>query len=90
MTPNEFKTDGGLHGDPPLEWLAPPDSALPLRLVIKVEATNGTTSLKAVEEISKLLRAFMFPKQGQIIETDYYRVTVMEAVDRLPDGTETL
>ena len=57
--------------------------ALPLKLVIMIEATNGTTALNGVEEIAKLLRSYTFPKPGQIIETNYYRATVLEVADRL-------
>ena len=82
MTPPETPD---CNRDAPASFAAPAGSAFPLKLIIMVEATNGSTTLKGVDEISRLLRAYTFPKQGQNIQTNYYRVTVVEVVDRLPN-----
>ena len=39
---------------------------LPLRLTIQIDATNGTSTLKAVNIIVDQLISYHFPKKGQI------------------------
>jgi len=52
---------------------------LPLELIIRLEATNGTALLSGVEEIARLLKAFTLPKKGQSIKGKFFCVTVLSA-----------
>ncbi len=56
---------------------------LPLKLVIQVEATNGSTTLTGVETVVEQLKKYDFPKSGQVIETEFYRVTVLDSISTL-------
>lgn len=59
--------------------------ALPLRLVVQVDATNGTTMMLGVEKVASVLKTFTFPKVGQVFEADFYNVTVLQmATDLSP------
>ena len=43
----------------------PASGPLPLRVVIQVDATNGTTLLEGIEQICRRLRTFQLPRKGE-------------------------
>ena len=59
------------------------DPERPLSLLIRVEATNGTATLSAVEEICKRLKEFQFPQNGAVLESPIWRVTILESKNQL-------
>lgn len=59
------------------------NAELPIKLVVKVEAANGTTALIGLERICELLKGFRFPEAGRVIENEFWRVTVLESVSSL-------
>lgn len=65
-------------------------SDFPLKLVVMIEATNGTTMLKGVELIRKELLEYHFPLVGEGITTDTWKVTVLESIDCLPLAAKQL
>lgn len=61
------------------------DLALPLGLTVKIQATNGNTTRYALEAVVDILKKMRMPQAGQVIDDEYWRVTIIEVRNRLPD-----
>ena len=60
--------------------------AFPLRLTIRLTATNGSTLLAGIEDVCKEFHAMRIPKLGQVFDGKFWRAEIMECVERLPNA----
>ncbi len=58
---------------------------LPLGITLKVEATNGNTTRYALEAVADVLKTYQYPRVGQVIQDKFWRATILESQDRLPN-----
>jgi hypothetical protein len=58
---------------------------LPMELVVRVNSTNGTTMLKAFEDICAELRKFNFPESGLGVSHEFWRWDVISSTCSLDE-----
>lgn len=51
---------------------------LPIKTVIQIEATNGSTTLMALKELVGKMERYRLPRQGETIEDKFFRLEILE------------
>lgn len=60
-------------------------SALPLAITVRVQATNGSTLLKGLEDVRNQFLQMRIPKTGEVFAGQFWRAEITECVDLLPN-----
>ena len=58
---------------------------LPLRITVKIDATNLSTLLYGLEAVCEPFRRFQSPKKGQIFKSKFFQAEILDTIYSLND-----